>query len=157
LLPLHLLLLQPANVVPNAGPDSLPADPLQQIQWYHPFSDAEKADIEEDVHRQCTSRDLTYTSFVEYKSYKLVSRRYAGLFFVFGVDLSDNELLVLESIHLFVEILDHYFENVCELDLVFGFHKAYCILDEFIIGGEVQETSKKVILARLQELDRLDT
>ena len=29
----------------------------------------------------------------------------------------------MESIHLFVEILDHYFSNVCELDLVFNFHK----------------------------------
>lgn len=36
---------------------------------------------------------------------------------------SDNELMLLEAIHLFVEILDHYFENVCELDLVFNFHK----------------------------------
>lgn len=43
-----------------------------------------------------------------------------------------------------LQILDHYFGNVCELDLVFGFHKVYCILDEFIIGGEIQETSKKV-------------
>jgi AP-2 complex subunit sigma-1 len=34
------------------------------------------------------------------------------------VDVSDNELLYLEAIHLFVEILDHYFQNVCELDLV---------------------------------------
>jgi AP-2 complex subunit sigma-1 len=24
---------------------------------------------------------------------------------------------------LFVEILDHFFSNVCELDLVFNFHK----------------------------------
>lgn len=48
------------------------------------------------------------------------------------------------------QILDHYFGNVCELDLVFGFHKVYCILDEFIIGGEIQETSKKVILERLR-------
>lgn len=56
-----------------------------------------------------------------------------------------------------MQILDHYFGNVCELDLVFGFHKAYCILDEFIIGGEVQETSKKVILDRLRELHALDT
>lgn len=30
----------------------------------------------------------------------------------------------LEAIHLFVEILDHFFSNVCELDLVFNFHKA---------------------------------
>jgi hypothetical protein len=48
-----------------------------------------------------------------------------------------------DAAHL-VQILDHYFGNVCELDLVFGFHKVYCILDEFIIGGEIQETSKKV-------------
>ncbi len=40
---------------------------------------------------------------------------------------------------------------------MFGFHRAYCILDEFIIGGEVQETSKKVILQRIKELDSLET
>lgn len=56
-----------------------------------------------------------------------------------------------------VQILDHYFGNVCELDLVFGFHKVYCILDEFIIGGEVQETSKKVVLERLKEISALET
>ncbi len=54
---------------------------------------------------------------------KVIYRRYAGLYFVFCVDVTDNELLYLESIHLFVELLDHYFGNVCELDLVFGFHK----------------------------------
>ena len=58
--------------------------------------------------------------------------------------MTDNELVTLEAIHLFVEILDQYFQNVCELDLVFNFHKVYLILDEFIIGGEFQETSKKV-------------
>jgi hypothetical protein len=30
---------------------------------------------------------------------------------------------MLEAIHLFVEILDVYFGNVCELDLVFRFDK----------------------------------
>ncbi len=39
------------------------------------------------------------------------------------VDVTDNELAYLEAIHLFVEILDRYFSNVCELDLVFFFHK----------------------------------
>jgi len=55
-----------------------------------------------------------------------VYRRYAGLFFSIGVDASDNELTTLEAIHLFVEILDHFFSNVCELDLVFNFHKVRC-------------------------------
>ena len=59
----------------------------------------------------------------QFRTYKIVYRRYAGLFFTLCVDVSDNELLYLEAIHLFVEILDHYFQNVCELDLVFNFHK----------------------------------
>jgi hypothetical protein len=50
-------------------------------------------------------------------------RRYAGLFFTLCVDVNDNELGCLEAIHLFVEVLDQYFGNVCELDLVFNFHK----------------------------------
>ena len=34
---------------------------------------------------------------------------------------------MLEAIHLFVEILDVYFGNVCELDLVFKFEKVYLV------------------------------
>jgi hypothetical protein len=60
---------------------------------------------------------------MQYRTYKVIYRRYAGLFFSMCIDVSDNELVLLEAIHLFVEILDHYFENVCELDLVFNFHK----------------------------------
>lgn len=72
--------------------------------------------------------------------------RYASLYFITIVDKDDNELLVLEMIHFFVEILDKYFNNVCELDLIFNFHKVYYILDEMIMSGHIQESSKKVIL-----------
>ena len=50
-------------------------------------------------------------------------RRYAGLYFCVCVDSNDNELVYLEAIHLFVEVLDTFFQNVCELDLVFNFYK----------------------------------
>ncbi|KAL6777633.1 AP2S2 [Auxenochlorella protothecoides x Auxenochlorella symbiontica] len=126
-------------------------------KYYTPLSDEDKKRLEDEVYRLIVNRDSKFTNFIEFKTYKLVYRRYAGLYFVFAVDPTDNELLYLESIHLFVEILDHYFGNVCELDLVFGFHKVYCLLDEFVIGGEIQETSKKVILERLKELDAMET
>ena len=90
----------------------------------------------------------------QYSNYKLIYRRYAGLFFTVCVDVTDNELLYFESIHLFVELLDQFFGNVCELDLVFNFNKVYMILDEFFLAGEVQETSKQGILHRVQELDK---
>jgi AP-2 complex subunit sigma-1 len=86
----------------------------------------------------------------------LIYRRYAGLYFTLAVDANDNELAYLESIHLFVELLDKYFGSVCELDLVFNFTKVYQLVDEFFLGGETQETSKRVILERMQLLDKLE-
>lgn len=82
------------------------------------------------VHRLVAPRDQKYQSnFVEFRrSTKLVYRRYAGLFFCVCVDANDNELAYLEAIHFFVEVLDQFFGNVCELDLVFNFYKvcAWC-------------------------------
>jgi hypothetical protein len=57
-----------------------------------------------------------------------VYRRYAGLFFCACVDANDNELAYLEAIHFFVEVLDSFFGNVCELDLVFNFYKVCAVL-----------------------------
>jgi len=74
-----------------------------------------------EVHRLIAPRDQKYQSnFVEvsywisfspcradnqFRSDKIVYRRYAGLFFCCCVDSNDNELAYLEAIHLFVEVL----------------------------------------------------
>lgn len=67
---------------------------------------------------------------------KIVYRRYAGLFFCACVDTNDNELAYLEAIHFFVEVLDAFFGNVCELDLVFNFYKVSLEWDKRV-GGDV--------------------
>lgn len=59
----------------------------------------------------------------QFQDYKLVFRRYAHLYFIMCLDMGDNELAALEAIHLFVEILDHFFTSVTELDIVLNFHK----------------------------------
>lgn len=38
---------------------------------------------------------------------------------------SQNELAILEFIHALVETLDRYFENVCELDIMFNLEKVW--------------------------------
>lgn len=83
-------------------------------------------------------------------------RRYASLFFVMCVDRQENQLYVLEVIHHFVECLDRHFENVCELDLVFNFQKAYHLLDEVLLAGELQETSKGSVLRAVHAADMLE-
>lgn len=47
--------------------------------------------------------------------------RYASLFFCFGIDWNDNELSGLEVLHKYVECLDQYFGNVCELDIIYNY------------------------------------
>jgi AP-1 complex subunit sigma 1/2 len=67
----------------------------------------------------------------------------------------DNELLALEAIHLYVEALDRYFGNVCELDLVFNFHKAHYVLDELLVGGELAEPSRRAVARAIEAQDQL--
>ncbi|KAJ1994196.1 AP-2 complex subunit sigma [Dimargaris cristalligena] len=126
-------------------------------KWYVPYEDDEKQRLKGEVHRLVATRDQKHQSnFVEFQNHKIVYRRYAGLFFCFCVDANDNELSYLEAIHFFVEVLDAFFGNVCELDLVFNFYKVYAILDEVFLAGEIQETSKAVVMTRLDHLDKLE-
>ncbi|RVD85193.1 uncharacterized protein DFL_003522 [Arthrobotrys flagrans] len=119
--------------------------------------DDEKVKLKGEVHRLVAPRDQKYQSnFVEFRNNKIVYRRYAGLFFCVCVDANDNELAYLEAIHFFVEVLDAFFGNVCELDLVFNFYKVYAILDEVFLAGEIEEASKQTVLTRLEHLDKLE-
>ena len=81
-------------------------------------------------------------------------KRYASLYFIAGVDPDDNELIVLDIIHQYVEVLDKYFGNVCELDLIFNFHLAYFILEEMLVGGHLIESSKKNVLKMVGQIDQ---
>ena len=47
-------------------------------------------------------------------------------------------IYAFKSCDRYVEVLDKYFGSVCELDIIFNFEKAYFILDELILGGEMQ-------------------
>jgi len=107
--------------------------------WYAHFPAKEKAKIIREVTSLVLARPAKMCNFLEYRGMKIVYKRfvfprplhftyeivvsYASLFFIFGVDPQDNELFTLELIHHYVEVLDRYFGNVCELDLIFNFYK----------------------------------
>lgn len=78
----------------------------------------------------------------------MIYRRYASLYFIIGIhnDEDINELAMLEFIHNMVETLDKYFENVCELDIMFNIEKAHFIIDEMVMSGYIVETNKTNIL-----------
>ncbi|KAF9495385.1 hypothetical protein BDN71DRAFT_1589704 [Pleurotus eryngii] len=123
---------------------------VRLAKWFVTFPPKSKAKIVKEVTQLVLARRAKMCNVLEYRDTKVIYRRYASLFFVCGVDANDNELITLEIIHRYVEILDRYFGNVCELDLIFNFDQAYAILDELILGGELQESSKKVVMSVFQ-------
>merc|ERR1712087_346550 len=68
---------------------------------------------------------------------------------------AEHELAILEFIHTMVETLDKYFENVCELDIMFNIEKAHFILDEMLMNGHIVETNKANILTPIKLMDKL--
>ncbi|KAH7529248.1 hypothetical protein FEM48_Zijuj05G0164400 [Ziziphus jujuba var. spinosa] len=137
---------------------------VRLTKWYSPYSQKERTKPSvcmsfEKVIRELSGVILTrgpkLCNFVEWRGYKVVYKRYASLYFCMCIDQEDNELEILEIIHHYVEILDRYFGSVCELDLIFNFHKAYYILDELLIAGELQEPSKKTVARLIAAQDSL--
>jgi len=128
---------------------------LRLQKWFAAYPDRQKTKTSRELIQLVLARKPKMCSFLEWKDLKIVYKRYASLYFCCAVENNDNELLTLEVIHRYVELLDKYFGSVCELDIIFNFEKAYFMLDEFLLGGEVQETSKKNVLKAIAAQDLL--
>mmetsp|Transcript_10077 Transcript_10077/g.10026 ORF Transcript_10077/g.10026 Transcript_10077/m.10026 type:complete len:157 (+) Transcript_10077:11-481(+) len=118
---------------------------IRLSKFYTAFPIRERDKMLKEIKTTVIGRNSKLCNFLEWRDMILVAKRYASLYFVAAVDKEDNELSMLNIIHSFVEVLDKYFNSVCELDIIFNFHKAYYILDEMIMGGYVVETSKTQI------------
>ncbi|KAK2800842.1 hypothetical protein FQN50_007983 [Emmonsiellopsis sp. PD_5] len=129
---------------------------VRLAKWFTTLSPKDKAKIIKDVTQLVLSRRTRMCNFLEYKDTKVVYRRYASLFFIAGCSSEDNELITLEIVHRYVEQMDKYYGNVCELDIIFNFQKAYFILDELLLAGEMQESSKKNVLRCISQQDSLE-
>ncbi|KAH8830484.1 Longin-like domain-containing protein [Flagelloscypha sp. PMI_526] len=124
-------------------------------KWFTTLPPKQKIKIVKDVTQLVLARRTKMCNFLEYKD--------------------DNELVTLEIIHRYVEVLDRYFGNVNPLHCpnIFNFQKAYAvcrsneflvwlmlillkILDELIIAGEMQESSKKSVLRVVTQSDSVE-
>ncbi|ODV75995.1 Aps1p [Cyberlindnera jadinii NRRL Y-1542] len=130
---------------------------IRLSKWYVPLSQKDKAKITRELTALVLGRKAKMCNISEYKDSKIVYRRYASLFFIAGVDNEENELLTLDIIHRFVEQMDKAYGNVCELDIIFNFQKAYHILDELLIGGDIVESSKREALRRVGQQDQFES
>eukprot|EP00963_Diacronema_lutheri_P003969 scaffold308_cov327-Pavlova_lutheri.AAC.2 len=128
---------------------------VRMAKWYAPQMQKDKGKMTKELGQLVLKRHPKLCNVIEWRDKKLVYRRYASLYFIVGVDMEDNELIALETIHLYVESLDSYFGNVCELDLIYNFQQAYFMLDELIVAGELQEVVRRTICSEIASQDEL--
>ena len=86
----------------------------------------ERTALESEIIRKCLSRSELQCSFLEYRGYKVIYRRYASLFFIVGTkpdvgageENCENEMGMLEFIHTLVETMDKWAGSICEVSWV---------------------------------------
>lgn len=86
---------------------------VRLAKWYSTYSQKDRARAVKEITPTILARPLKLCNFLEWRNIKLVYKRYASLYFVCGIDATDNELLTLEIMHSFVEartayLLCHY-------------------------------------------------
>ena len=150
--------------------------------YYEWLPMVERTAIESEIIRKCLSRSELQCSFVEYRGYKVIYRRYASLFFIVGtkadydvrnnmkslasgsggvvkkdksyIENHENELGLLEFIHSLVETMDRWAGSICELDIMYQLEQVHFLLDEMVMNGYVVDTNKSNVLRCIDLMDR---
>ena len=129
----------------------------------------ERVALESEIIRKCLSRSELQCSFLEYRGFKVIYRRYASLFFIVGTkadfdvrvkgdkksvaDNYENELGMLEFIHTLVETMDRWAGSICELDIMYQLEQVHFLLDEMVMNGYIIETNKSNVLRSIDLIE----
>jgi len=132
--------------------------------YYQWLNKEERIALESEIIRKCLSRSEFQCSFVEYRGFKVIYRRYASLFFILGTradidagpggENRENELGLLEFIHTIVETMDKWAGSICELDIMYQLEQVHTLLDEMVMNGYIVESNKNNILRPIELLER---
>ena len=141
-----------------------------RLSSYYEWMDMqERVALESEIIRKCLSRSELQCSFLEYRGFKVIYRRYASLFFIVGTkadfdvrvkgissdaDNYENELGMLEFIHILVETMDRWAGSICELDIMYQLEQVHYLLDEMVMNGYVIDTNKSNILRSIDLIER---
>jgi AP-4 complex subunit sigma-1 len=150
--------------IPNALLLSNKQGQTRLSSYYEWIPMDERVALESEIIRKCLSRSELQCSFLEYRGFKVIYRRYASLFFIVGTkadpaagegaENNENELGMLEFIHSLVETMDRWAGSICELDIMYQLEQVHFLLDEMVMNGYIVETNRNNVLRPLDLMER---
>ena len=132
------------------------------LRIYESFiSESQEGEFLKQLYNEISEKKAKETNFIIENEilkdkYTIICRRYETIHFIFICDEHENELALLDFIHIFAEVLDKVFANVCELDIMYNPDKVNYVLDELIVDGNVVQISIKDAVQSLSAQSELD-
>uniref|UniRef100_A0AC35UBS6 AP complex subunit sigma n=1 Tax=Rhabditophanes sp. KR3021 TaxID=114890 RepID=A0AC35UBS6_9BILA len=114
-------------------------------KWFEAYNFIEKKMYLRDIWATVSNRSASMCSIIEYKNFKIVYKRYHGMFMACAISAEDNELIILEAMDFFIECFASLFPGCSAVTLSLQFNTAYHVLDEIFLAGQVQETDRRTI------------
>ena len=135
---------------------------IRLLRIYESFiSESEEEQLIKELYGKAVERKRNNSNFLIEKKvlkdkYTVICRQYATLYFMLICDENENELALLDFVHIFVDALSKMFVDVCELDILYNPEKINYVLDELIVDGNVVQTSLKEAVESLQIQAKLE-
>eukprot|EP00826_Nyctotherus_ovalis_P009515 TRINITY_DN12517_c0_g4_i1.p1 TRINITY_DN12517_c0_g4~~TRINITY_DN12517_c0_g4_i1.p1 ORF type:complete len:150 (-),score=48.60 TRINITY_DN12517_c0_g4_i1:100-549(-) len=131
------------------------------LRIYESFiSESQEKDFLAALHNEVSEKKGGTNFIIEEEilkdQYTIVCRRYETICFVLICDEHENELALLDFIHIFAEVLDKVFTSVCEYDIVCNPDKVNYVLDELIVDGNVVQINVKEAVESLKQQEKIE-
>ena len=109
----------------------------------------ERQKLENEIIRQCVSRNEDMSFVFHYNDIKIVYRRYLAIYCIAGVDNDANEIATVSLFDFLFQTLREYFGDITEFHILYHLPEVYTALNEIIMDGVIVETSKSKIIQYL--------
>ena len=111
----------------------------------------ERQQLENEVIRQCISRNDNMSFTFDLQIIKIVYKRYNSIYCIAGIDNDSNELEILSFFDFYFSVLNEFYGEINESSIIYNEAQSYAALNEIILDGEIVEVSKAQILKTLNE------
>ncbi|KAH0790690.1 AP-4 complex subunit sigma [Histomonas meleagridis] len=112
----------------------------------------ERQKLENEIIRQCVSRNEETCFCFHHDDIKIVYKRYLAIYCIAGVEEDANELEIISFFDFFFQTLREYFGDITEFHILYHLAETYTTLNEIVMDGEIVETSRAKIISYLSSI-----
>ena len=124
---------------------------LAQYYGERPSQD-DRQRLESEIVRACVARNDQMCQCFHQGDTKIVYKRYLAIYCIAGVSEDENEFEVISLFDFFFQTLRDYFGDITEYHILYNIAEVYTTLNEIVIDGTVNETSKQKIINHLSSI-----